>query len=107
MSLYERLAATADRMLGAYGVSATLSHTTPLGAVATSTVSVVTVDTVRHVLGDSGVDIGDERLIVNADAAPVKGDRIDYADQSRVVVQVEPIRPAGTVLAWWVWARRG
>lgn len=107
MSLYARLTATADRLLGAYGVSGTLTHTTPLGATETSTVSVVAVDTVRHLLGDSGVDIGDERLIVNADAAPVKGDRIDYADQSRVVVQVEAICPAGTVLAWYVWARRG
>lgn len=107
MSLYPRLAATAQRLVTKFGQTWTITRTTGPGKTATRDAYGVQVGTIRHLLGDSGVDIGDTELLLEASANPVKAERISAGGQSFVIVQVEPIKPAAMVLAWRVWVRAG
>lgn len=107
MSLYPRLAATAQRLIRQFGRPWTITRTTGPGASQSRTVNGVEVGQVRHLLGDSGVDIGDKELLLEGAANPVKAERIAAGSESYVIVQVEPIRPAAIVLAWRAWARAG
>ncbi len=104
---YSRLALTAQYLIARFGVAVTLATTTALNTTATRAARAVFVDRVRHLLGDSGVEIGDWRVLFDADAAPLLTDRLTRGSESYVLVQVEPIQPAGTVLAWQAWARAG
>lgn len=107
MSLYPRLAATAQRLITQFGQPWTITRTTGQNQTTTRTAQGVQVETVRHLLGDSGVDIGDTELLLDASANPSKAERISAGGQGYVIVQVEPIKPAAIVLAWRVWVRAG
>lgn len=107
MSLYARLALTAQRMITQFGQLWTITATTGANASTARTVQGVVVGQVKHVLGDSGVEIGDKEMMLEATANPVQGERIAAGSESYIVMQVEPIRPAAVTLAWRVWARSG
>lgn len=107
MSLYGRLAATATRMIRDYGQPWTITRTTGPGQSDERTVQGVEVGAVRHLLADSGVDIGDTELLLEASANPSKAERIATGVDSLVIMHVERIKPAAVVLAWRVWGRKG
>lgn len=102
MSFYGNLANTATVLIRQYGQALTLG----VGASA-RVVRGVRTATVKHTLGDSGVQIGDVVFLVEPSANPTERERIDYAGEKLVVVFVDPIKPADTVLAWTVYGRVG
>ncbi len=107
MSLYPRLATTAARLIAQFGQPWTITRTTGPAATTTRTVNGVAVAQVRHLLGESGVDIGDTELLLDGAANPQKAERIGAGGKSFIIMQVEPIQPAAIVLAWRVWVRAG
>lgn len=107
-AFYDRMRATADRMIAKYGRAVTITRTSPVGAVSTFTSKAVTLRTVKHALADSNISIGDNMLLLDATVTPQPGDRITDGVDSRVLVDpVIPIRPAETVLAFECYARLG
>lgn len=105
---YGATQATAHRLLARFGQDITLSRTSRAGAVTVFATRGVVVGAVKHVLGDSGIGIGDDRLLLDHAIAPQPGDRITYNGASRVVVDpVVPLNPAGTVLLYECYARGG
>ncbi|MBA8886158.1 hypothetical protein FHW12_000349 [Dokdonella fugitiva] len=109
-AFYDRAAATALRMLTKYGKGVRVTSTNMAGAVTAREGKAVLVSVVKHDLGNSGISIGDHKLLVEASLAPKPGDRIlDLADgASRVIVDpVNPIKPADTLIAFECYARLG
>lgn len=105
---YARVAATANRLLVHFGQPVTVSRTAPDGSVTSFESTAVVADTVKHVLGDSGIAIGDDKLYLVADTLPEPGDRIAYNGGERVIVDpVMPINPAGTAVLVECYARAG
>lgn len=104
---YSRSAATALSLIERFGADVTVITTTGADATTTRTAKAVFVDRVRHLLGDSGVEIGDWRVLFPASSAPLLTDRITRGAESFVLVQIEPIQPGDTVVAYQAWARAG
>lgn len=108
MSIYDRLHATADRLITKYGQPVVLSRTSADGSVATINTTGLVVDTVKHALSDSGIQIGDDVLLLHSSQEPIPTDRINYNGLSRVVVDpIVQINPANKVLAFRCYARAG
>lgn len=108
MSFYSELADTALEMLTEFGQTWTLTTTTAEGVSSSRTAKGVEVKTVKHLLGDSGVQLGDRELLLDASANPMQGDRITDGTNSYVLIpKPEPIKPGATVLAWTAWGRAG
>ena len=109
-AFYDRAAATALRMLSKYGKRVRVATTNMAGAVSAREGMAVMVGVVKHDLGDSGVSIGDHKLIVEAALAPIPGDRITdlVGSGARVIIDpVNPIKPADTVVGYECYARLG
>lgn len=105
---YPRTAATADRLIDRFGGDIIITRTGAAGAVTAMPTRGVVVNTVTHVLGDSGISIGDDEIMLDRSVLPEPGDRISYNGQSRVVVDpVVPENPAGTLLYVTCYARAG
>lgn len=105
---YTKTAATAKRLLGRFGQLATFRRTDPDGATSSFTALAVVASTVKHTLADSGIAIGDDRLLVEAAATPQPGDRVEYSGQSRVIVDpVIAVSPGGTRVLVECYARAG
>lgn len=105
---YPRIAATAGRLLERFGQVMTFSRTSPAGVVSEFTALAVVASTVKHTLGDSGIAIGDDKLLVDAVAAPEPGDRVTYNGHSRVIVDpVISLNPGGTRVLVECYARAG
>jgi hypothetical protein len=105
MTVYDRASATAMRLLEKFGRPWTFTTTASGGVTSTRSAVGVFVDTVRHTLGDSGVDIGDKRFVFTADALPQKTDRMKNGTEDYVVVFADPI--GDTPAAYYVWGRSG
>lgn len=104
---YARLANSARRLIADFGQPWTITRTLGPGLSAQRVANGVVVGQVQHLLGDSGVDIGDKEMYLDASAEPIKTERIEADGESYVIVQVEPIKPAAITIAWRVWARAG
>ncbi len=105
---YARIAASAGRLLERFGQVMTFSRTAPDGAVSTFTAVAVVAATVKHALGDSGIAVGDDKLLVDATVKPEAGDRVAYNGGSRVIVDpVVTLNPAGTRVLVECYARAG
>lgn len=104
---YGRLATTATRLIREYGQPWTITRTTGPGTSVQRTARAVRVGTVRHTLGDSGVDIGDVELLLEPAANPEKRERVAAGADDLVIMHVEPIKPAAILLAWRAWGRAG
>lgn len=105
-----RLTATAQRLIEKYGMAATLITTASNGTTTSRVAYAVDLGIVKHVLGDSGVNIGDHRLIIEvAGAAPQALDRIQTPDGAdRVLVDpIAPIAPSGVPIAYECYSREG
>ena len=107
MSLYARLASTAQRLIRQFGQTWTITRTTGPGVSIARQVQGVVVGKVPRSAGDGGVDIGDTEMLLEASAFPEKSERITAGDASYVLLEVEPIKPAVIVLAWRVLGRDG
>jgi hypothetical protein len=105
-AFYAELETVAAELLREFGSVLGFSRTAPNGAVTAWNAAGVRVDSVKHVESESGVAIGDERFLFAANANPKHGDRVSVGGRSFVVIHSDPIRPADTVLAWWIWLRR-
>lgn len=106
---YARLSATAERLLNRFGQFWTITTTTGPAEATSRIYPGVQIDTITHLLGDSGVQIGDAVLLLHGRANPLQGDRITAPDGTNYVLIVEPkpIKPAALVLVWYAWGRRG
>lgn len=105
---YPRMAATARRLIDRFGQVMSITRTASDRTVTSlSAVGVVT-DTVKHTLGDSGIAIGDDQILLDATTKPQPGDRITYNGQSRVIVDpVTELNPGGVALLFECYARAG
>lgn len=101
MSFYSNLANTATQLIRDKGRDLTLG----VGASA-RVVRGVRTETVKHTRGDSGVQIGDVVYLLEPSANPGLRERI-IGDENLVIVFVDPIKPADTVMAWYVYGRNG
>src|SRR4051812_35977159 len=105
MTFYDRASTTAMRLLEKYGRPWIFTSTDSAGTVTTRDSVGTFLDTVRHTLGDSGVDIGDKRYIFASDSMPQKNDRMKNGTEDYVVVFADPI--GDTPAAYYVWGRSG
>ncbi len=111
--LYIKMSAAALALLKKFGAPLMLSGP-PVRQVAGLRISQM-----ERTLGDSGVMVGDWKYILAATTTPEGGDpvvtdsrpevteRLVDGDEQFVIVYVEPIKPAETVLAWFVYGRLG
>lgn len=107
-TFYGRLQGTADRLVAKFGQSITLTRTATDGTTTAYTTKGVVVGTITHTLGDSGIAIGDDRILLDHSVTPIPGDRIAYSGQSRVIVDpVVQTNPGGTNLMFECYARAG
>ena len=107
-ALYDRLQGTADRLIDRFGQTMTLTRTQPNGVVVSMVTRGVVVGTVKHQHADSGVSIGDDRILLDHNVIPKPADRIAYNGSSRVLVDpVIATNPGGTLLAFECYARAG
>lgn len=104
-----RAQATATKLLDRYGVRVTITATDEVtGDTVEREAFGAIVGTPRYALNDAvPIELGDEVLLVSADAQPEQGARIAYIDRDRVVAYSEAIHDRATVAVWRVLARRG
>lgn len=107
MSLYAELAAVAQELLAEFGAACTMTVTAPGGGTTVTTATAVRESLVRHAEPNSGVDIGDWKVLVTSSLSPVYGARFTFAGETQIIVHHEPIAPAGEVVAHYVWTRKG
>lgn len=103
MGLYSNLRGTATRLLKAYGRFMTVVNE---AGVARS-VFAMRNKTIVHTYPESGVQVGDIEFLMEAAANPVLMERLETGDASLVIIATDPIKPADTVLAWYVYGRAG
>lgn len=99
---YASIADIAKEALAEYGTNGTLGT----GATA-RTARMVLSKIIRHEFLDSKIQMGDYEYIIEAGANPVEGERLAVATDKQVIVLVNPIRPADTVVAWYAYGRKG
>jgi len=106
---YARAAARTARLIERFGLLATLTRTHPAtGTVTTTTARALKAATITRTLADSGIAIGDDKLLVEAGASVQPGDRIVYGDEDRVIVDpVIVINPGSTRVLLECYARAG
>jgi len=102
------MAARAAKLIERFGDRVKLTSTAAGGSVTTSYAQGVKVATITHTLGDSGVAIGDDKILLEAGATPQPGDRIEYGGESRVIVDpVIVLKPASVRVLVECYARAG
>lgn len=105
---YARMAARAAKLIERFGERVKLTRTSAAGATTTIYAQGVKASTITHTLGDSGISIGDDKILLEAGAQPQPGDRIEYGDESRVIVDpVIVLSPAGVRVLVECYARIG
>lgn len=103
---YTRMRMTADRLIERFGKLVPFTRTTGPGAYVKRDVRCLEVGRVKSAMGDSGVQVGDVRLLVESTGDPQQGDRIDLQGESMALIDpVTPIRPGAEVLAFECYAR--
>ncbi len=61
---------------------------------------------VKHLVGESGVQVGDIQYIMDSSAVPAFGDRFYVNDVFvGVVVDLDTIAPNGELVASYIWVR--
>ena len=107
---YSPLQATATRLLGDFGQTATHVQTTRDGSSTTTTgvaVEVAITEGDRSRASINGTELPARKYIVGADITPSKGARLTVGTESGVVMQADPIRPGALALGWYVNVRAG
>lgn len=63
---------------------------------------------IKHEVLDTKIKIGDTLYMANGNSNPQENDRLKIGNDSMLVVMTEPFKPAGgTIIFWYVWARKG
>ena len=106
---YTRVAARTARLIERFGLMATFTRTNPAtGVVTTTQARTLKAGTISRTLADSGIAIGDDKLLVEADASVQPGDRVVYGSEDRVIVDpVITYSPGGTRVLLECYARAG
>ena len=112
MSFYDDMADTVTELLTEFGKTVTLSRSTttfdPVTGMnsASSTESLDTIGVIvpirQSLIDGTRVQVGDKFYTLGPDVAPAMSDKIDGWS----LVAIEPINPAGTVLAYKVQVRK-
>ena len=105
--LYGQIRTIATDVLNTYGQTLVATRTDSTGATSSVNLKGIQIDKITHVMPGSRIDIGDWAMLFTASPAPLYGDRISLNDGSHVLMEVEEIAPAGVVVAYYAWARRG
>lgn len=115
---YDRLKATADRLIAAAGQAATLTHPgaktgTPhnptIGTPTPEAVTVVVEDYRNFEVDGARIQATDKKvLLARSDlvAAPTTADTLTIGGDVHAIVSVKPLSPGGTALYYEVQARR-
>lgn len=103
---YAATAATATRLLARFGTTYTLTRTDGDGDESDLPAVAVIERQERHLLGESGVEIGDWRMIFAAGERPEIDDSLEIESAQHSIVRVEPIQPGGVPVAFYAWARK-
>jgi hypothetical protein len=113
VSLYSGLAATATRLITAFGQACTLSRTIVNGTAATTQTGVAVEVEInegdrRQLGGPAGVaPIGTHKYLLGPSVTPRMGERITVGSDTSIIRVVDAIKPGATVLAWSVLAVAG
>ena len=112
MSFYDDMADTVTELLTEFGQTVTLSRSTttfdPVIGMNTesSTASLETIGVIvpirQSLIDGTRVQVGDKLYTLGPDVEPLMADKIDGWS----IIAIEPINPAGTVLAYKVQVRR-
>lgn len=108
MGLYTRLAATATRLITDYGRALTIG--TPPRSVRGVRVEMNPFKERASAFGftgGEGNEVGDVRFLLEAAANPAYAERLTAGAASYIILSIDPISPADTVLAWLVTGRIG
>jgi hypothetical protein len=93
---YARAQSSARRMLAKYGNTATLTRTGTSGATTAIPTVVCVIGQPLHLLGQSGVPIGDQAALFDDRVLPFHGDQIVWGNDSGIVVgPITPFRVNG------------
>lgn len=104
-AFYEGLRDTADRLIEQFGHVVTLKRTDRQGDITTRDSAMVVVETVRRELEGSRVKVGDLKILLDSSAEPVAGDTfVRDGKQYAIRQEINPIKPAGVVLAYEAFA---
>lgn len=107
---YTPLQSTATRLLEQFGQSCTHTQTTRDGASTATTgvaLELAITEGERNRSAIAGTPLPAHKFLVSAAVTPVKGARLVVGSSTTVIMQFDPIRPAGTVLAWYVYGQAG
>ena len=107
---YSGIAATATRLLGQFGQTATHVQTVVGGSSTTTTGTAVEVqisEGERSRAALAGTPIPARKYLVSAAITPTKGARLTVGALVGIVLQADAIRPGNTVLAWTVGVQAG
>lgn len=109
MNIIDRMKSRTPALIKRNGREWTITSTTGAATSTTRPAWMAPDKTVTHLLGDSGVDIGDKMMICEPGANPKEGERASFASESYVIIAVEqvPPAPASDVLMWAVALRAG
>jgi len=105
---YAGILATATRLIGDFGQTATLTRTTRDGVTATQTgVGVQAVINGEDRARIGGAEIPVRKFILSGALTPKKGDRLACGADDVVIMQADQLAPGATTVIWTVLARAG
>lgn len=107
MTLYADIDFVVRTVLAEFGKSFTVSRTSLVGAVSSVTLVGIQCKKIMEEMPGSEVQIGDWEMLFTSATEPKHGDKITLNEGGHVLIRVEEIAPAGVVLGYMAWARRG
>lgn len=106
---YSAIAVDAAAVIQEFGVDAIFVTTISQGVTSSRTKKVVMVEQVMQTAsdrGDSGLKLGDWKLLCESGAVPIEGDSCTISGQRYMLFRVEPIQPGGYPVAYWAYGRK-
>lgn len=108
---YSRQINLVNRMLTKFGQDCTITTTNRDGTTSARIAKVAEINVVRHILGDTGIQIGDRVVVINNIGVPLPGDSLvrltgGVSERFMIVDPIIPIKPAGTVVGYECYLRK-
>ncbi|MCZ2112271.1 MAG: hypothetical protein LC131_00255 [Anaerolineae bacterium] len=94
-------------VLKEFGTIFYASRTGSTGTVENLNFTGIQVDQVVEEMPNSGIQIGDWRMLLVSTIEPKKGDRIALNGGVHTIMKTQEIAPAKVVIGYWAWARIG